>query len=577
MPSLTPSVEAGQEEVPKMSLSPRRLLFSSVFLLVAAFALACSGGGDGDGNGGGTSDPLNPDSSTGSTGGSTASVDADLRLPGGDPITLDPAIAGDAGSAAYIVEIFGGLLTIDQSLQIVPDIAEAMPTETRNPDGTVTYTFKIRRDALFHSDRPVTAQDFKYSLDRTARLGQTQSATAEAYLGDIVGAKDVTRGRADSISGVEVIDSSTLAITIDSPKSYFLAKLTYPTAFVVDQTQVEANPRNWTRKPNGTGPYEMVEWRLNERIILQANDKYHLGAPSVQRVLFQLAGGSTLTQYENGELDAATISVNDIERVQSERDPLNAQYKTGPELSISYIGFNVNVPPFDDPNVRLAFAKAIDKEQIVRVVLLNMLEVANTIMMPGLPGYSADNATDVQSFNVEEAQRLLAESKYGGPDGLGPIVITEIGGGASAGFATQAIIEMWRQNLGVEVSIEQSEAASFFDDLDRGTLQMFDIGWIMDYPDPEDLIDLLFHSTSRQNNTGYANPELDALVEQARTESDPTVRAQLYQEAERLLLQDAPWVPLFYGRDHIVVKPNVQGFEPQAMVIPRLRYVTITN
>ena len=556
-----------------MSLSPRRLLAGLAFLSVTTFVLACGGGDDNGGSATGGSDPLNPDS----TGASSEDVSADLRLPGADPITLDPALAGDAGSATYIVEIFGGLLTIDRNLEIVPDIAEALPTETRNPDGTVTYTFKIRRDALFHNDRPVTAEDFKYSLDRTAQLGQTESATAEAYLGDIVGAKDVTRGRADSISGVEVIDSSTLAITIDSPKSYFLAKLTYPTAFVVDKDQVEANPRNWTRKPNGTGPYEVVEWRLNERIILQANDRYHLGAPAVDRVLFLLAGGSTLTQYENGELDAATISVNDIERVQSERDPLNAEYKTGPELSISYIGYNVNVPPFDDPNVRLAFAKAIDKEQIVRVVLRNMLSVADTIMMPGLPGYSETNATGVQSFDVEEAQRLLAESKYGGPDGLGPIVLTEIGGGASAGFATQAIIEMWRQNLGVEVSIEQSEAASFFDDLDRGTLQMFDIGWIMDYPDPEDIIDLLFHSTSRQNNTNYSNPEFDALVEQARTESDFTKRAELYQEAERILLEEAPWVPLFYGRDHIVVKPYVQGFDPQAIVIPRLRYVTITN
>jgi oligopeptide transport system substrate-binding protein len=206
-----------------------------------------------------------------------------------------------------------------------------------------------------------------------------------------------------------------------------------------------------------------------------------------------------------------------------------------------------------------------------------MLDVADTIMMPGLPGYSEANATGVQDFDPEEAKRLLAESKYGGPDGLGPVVLTEIGGGASAGFATQAIIEMWRQNLGVEVSIEQSEAASFFDDLDRGTLQMFDIGWIMDYPDPEDIIDLLFHSTSRQNNTGYSNPELDRLVEEARVETDMAARAALYQEAERILLQEAPWVPLFYGRDHIVVKPYVQGFDPQAIVIPRLRYVTLTN
>ena len=559
-----------------MSLSPRRLLFGLLVLGITVFALACSGGGDDNGGNGTTNDPLNPGASD-SSGSSNASVDADLRLPGADPITLDPALASDAGSASYIVEIFGGLMTITPDLQIVPDIAEAMPTQTQNPDGTVTYTFKIRQDALFHNDRPVTAEDFKYSLDRAAQLGQTTSATAEAYLGDIVGAKDVTRGRADSISGVEVVDASTLAITIDSPKSYFLAKLTYPTAFVVDKDQVESNPRNWTRKPNGTGPYKMVEWRLNERIILQANDRYHLGAPSVKRVLFQLSGGSTLTQYENGELDAASISVNDIERVQSDRDPLNAEYKTGPELSLSYLGFNVNVPPFDDPKVRLAFAKAIDKDQISRVVLLNMLPVADTIMMPGLPGYLADNGSNPQAFDVDAAKQLLAESKYGGPDGLGPITLTEIGGGASAGFDTQAIVEMWRQNLGVDVTIEQSEAASFFDDLDRGTLQMFEIGWIMDYPDPEDVLDLLFHSGSRQNNTNYSNPDVDKLVEQARSETDPNKRADLYQQAERIILNDAPWVPLFYGRDHLVVKPYVQGYDPTPIVIPRLRYVTINK
>jgi oligopeptide transport system substrate-binding protein len=441
-----------------------------------------------------------------------------------------------------------------------------------SPDGLV-YTFKIRNGAQFHSGKQVTAEDFKFSLDRTAKLGQTTSATAEAYLGDIVGAKDVTRGRAETISGVKVIDARTLEITIDRPKAYFLAKLTYPTAFVVDKQQVESNPRNWTRDPNGTGPYKMGEWRLNERIILEANDKYHLGAPAVKRVLYVLAGGSTLTQYENDELDVAGISPNDIERVLSPRDPLNADYQSGANLSVYYIGFNVSQPPFDDPKVREAFALAINREQIVRVVLKDMLPVANSFMMPGLPGYNQN--AKLPSFDPTAAKAALAASKYRDANGLGQITLTEIGGGANAGITTQAIIEMWRTNLGVEVSIAQSEAASFFDDLDRGRLQMFDIGWIMDYPDPEDIIDLLFHSTSRQNNTKYKNPQFDALVEQARTELDSTKRIQLYQQAEAILLKDLPWIPLYFGRDHFVVKPKVKGFEPLPLVVPMLRYLTI--
>ena len=551
-----------------MTRNPRGFLFSIIFIGVAAFMMAC--GGD-DSGGGGGSDPLNPNGGSGSNPG--AGVDADLRLVGGDPITLDPALAGDEGSATYIVELFGGLVTIDRNLQIVPDLAEAMPQVTTNADGTQTYTFKIRRDAQFHDGRPVTAEDVRYSINRTAKLGQTTSATAEAYLGDIVGARDVTRGRAEEVSGLKVVDSSTISITIDSPKAYFLAKLTYPTAFVVDKQQVEANPRNWTRKPNGTGPFKMVEWRLNERIILEANNRYHLGAPTIGRVLFLLAGGSVLTQYENDELDVAGISTLDIERVQSTRDPLNAEYKTGPNLSVSYIGFNTKTPPFDDPKVRQAFAMSIDRDQIARVVLKNMAPVATGIMMPGLPGYNQQSKA--LAFDPTRAKQLLAESKYGSAAGLGTVTITEIGGGANAGVATQAILEMWRNNLGVEVSIAQTEAASFFDDLDRGRLQMFDIGWIMDYPDPEDIIDLLFHSTSRQNNTGYSNAQVDSLVTQARTEQDSTKRLQLYQQAEQLIIQDAPWIPLFFGRDHYVVKPNVKGYEPLPIVIPRLRYISV--
>lgn len=540
--------------------TPRRFLLSILFLGVAFVALACGGDDDGGSTSGssdnGNDSPASP-------------ANADLRMSGADPITLDPALAGDAGSATYIVEIFGGLVTLDRDLQIIPDLAESWEV---SPDG-LTYTFHIRPDAKFHDGKPVTANDFKYSLDRTAKLGQTVSATAEAYLGDIVGAKDVTRGRADEISGVQVIDARTLEITIDAPKAYFLAKLTYPTAFVVDQQEVESNPRNWTRKPNGTGPYKMAEWRLNERIILEANEDYHLGAPEVDRVLYVLAGGSTLTQYENDELDVAGISVNDIERVLSPRDPLNADYRSGDNLSVSYIGFNVTQPPFDDPNVRRAFAMAINREQIVRVVLKDMLPVANSFMMPGLPGYNAD--AKLPEFDPEGARAALAASKYKDAAGLGDVTLTEVGGGANAGIATQAIIEMWRTNLGVDVSIAQAEAASFYDDLDRGRLQMFDIGWIMDYPDPEDIIDLLFHSTSRQNNTHYSNPEFDGLVEQARTESDPTKRLQLYQDAEQILIQDLPWIPLYFGKDHFVVKPRIKGFDPLPIVIPMLRYLSI--
>src|SRR5262249_7959118 len=154
----------------------------------------------------------------------------------------------------------------------------------------------------------------------------TDSSTADTYLGDIVGAKDMIRGKAKEISGIKVIDDNTLQITIDAPKPYFLAKLTYPTAFVVDKNQIQNDKRNWTRRPNGTGPFKLQEWKIGERVVLVPNERYHGDVkPKVSKVTFNLAGGSSLTQYENGEIDISGIGINDIERIRDKSESLNKE------------------------------------------------------------------------------------------------------------------------------------------------------------------------------------------------------------------------------------------------------------
>ena len=541
-------------------------------LLAVVFVVLLAGGGGGDGDGGGEqAGPSTSPTPADARGGCDAPRGDDLRLLGSEPISLDPALTFTAGDADYVVHIFSGLVKLDANLKVVADLAEGWDV---SPDGTV-YTFRLRRNTLFHDDRPVTAEDVKYSLDRAAKLGQTESIVAESMLGDIVGAKDVTRGRADSISGVKVVNSTTVEITIDAPKAYFLAKLTYPTAFVVQKQQVEANPQGWTRKPIGTGPYKMQRWELGERIILEANEKYFGGAPKVKRVLFYLAGGSSLTQFENCEIDVSGIGLDDLERVQSPRDPLNSQYVTAPSLSISYIGFNTQAAPFDDPKVRLAFAIAINREQISRVVLKDREPLANSIMMPGLPCYNKD--AQMAGFDAQRAKQLLAESKYGSAGGLPKVTLTigSAGGGATVGPYIEALQAMWRENLGVDVEIAQADLASYFSDLDKGRYQMRVDGWIMDYPDPEDLLDILFHSKSRYNQSRYSNPEYDAIIERARTERNESARLKLYQDAEKILLTDLPWIPLNFGKTHLVVSEHIKGYKPFPIVIPFLQNVTI--
>ncbi|MDP3768616.1 MAG: ABC transporter substrate-binding protein, partial [Dehalococcoidia bacterium] len=481
----------------------------------------------------------------GGGGGEPRSAD-ELRLRGPEPLTLDPHITQDADSAVYVVEIFGGLLTLNPDLQLEADLAQEIPSEENggkvvNQDGTVTYTFKLRPDARFHDRKPVTAETVKFSLERAADPA-TQSLVAEFFLGDIVGVKEKLAGDAEEISGVRIVDDSTIEITIERDLPSFLFKLTYPTAFVVDPQQVQTDD-NWTRRPNGTGPYKLEQWRLGERIVLEANNEYHLGAPIVQTVRYLLTG-SAIVLYEADDVDVAGVALDDLERIQDPADPLHSEYHNGTRLAVDYIGFNTNAPPFDDLQVREAFARAIDREQIARVVLQGALPVANSILMPGMDAYDPNAAAP--EFDPELAQQLLADSEYGGPEGLPALTLAQSGAGATTGPATQAVVEMWRDNLGVDVQVEQADASTFFQDVDEGRHQMFLLAWIMDYPDEENLLNIHFDSESPNNDTFYSNPEVDALLREALTETNEQRRVELYQQAEQMILADVPWFPLFF-------------------------------
>jgi oligopeptide transport system substrate-binding protein len=503
-----------------------------------------------------------------SSGGSKAPSGQTLRLPGGDPLTLDPAQVFDTTSADYVVELFGGLVTLDKDLKVIPDIAKSLPDVSS--DGK-TYTFHLRDDVVFSgSNRKVTAQDFKYSMERAADP-KTDSPTADTYLGDIVGAKDMIRGKANSISGIKVIDDSTLQIQIDAPKPYFLQKLTYTTAFVVDKQQIESDPKNWTRHPNGTGPFTLKEWNIGQNVTLVPNSRYHLGVPALKEVDYNLAGGSSLTEYENNEIDVTGVGINDIERMRDQNDPLHKEFHELPALSVGYIAFNTQKPPFDDVKVRQAFSQAIDKDQLINVILKNEADKATGILPPNMPGFSKD--TKGLAYDPAAAKQLLQDSKYAGK--LPPIQLTLSGQGATVDPLTEAIIQMWKTNLGVDVTVQQEETATFFTDAQQGKLQMYTEAWGADYNDPQDFLSVNFLSDSQQNESKYSNPQVDALLRQADTSLDNTKRMDLYHQAEQMIINDAPWIPLTWDKDEFLVKPYVKGYNPPGLVIPLLRFVSI--
>ncbi len=515
------------------------------------------------------------------TPGSVARPDRVERPVGGrlirlfsDPPTLDPHITTDSTSAVIVNEVFGGLVTINPEIEIVPDLAEDWDI---SPDGKV-FTFRLRQDAKFHDGRLVVAEDFRWSLERAADP-LTESPVADLYLADILGVADKLSGKAQSIRGLRVIDDHTLELTIDAPKSYFLAKMTYPTGFVVDRQNVEGNKNDWVFEPNGTGPFRLERYEIGETIILGRNELYHLGPPFLDSVEFILSGGDPMLMYENDEIHLTGLGLADLERVQDPDNPLRAELATAPpSFSVSFIGLNVNEPPFDDPKFRLALNYAVNKKEIATSALSDLVVPAVGVIPPGFPSYNTD--LKGYGYDPEKAKRLLSESRYGADTGSIPRITLSIAGnfGASVGLDMEVMLRSWEETLGVEVEIQQTEWATFLQDLHKRRFQMFAIGWSADYPDPQNFLDILFHSESTNNWGAYSNREVDSLLEKARVEPDQVARFQQYNLIEQLIVDDAPWVPLWHSTERkVLIKPQVKDYFLVPMTIPKLRHVYFSD
>ena len=491
-----------------------------------------------------------------------------------DPPTLDPHITTDSTSAVIVNEVFGGLVTITPDIVIAPDLAEDWDI---SPDGKV-FTFRLRQDAKFHDGRPVVAEDFRWSLERAADP-LTESPVADLYLSDVIGVADKLNGKAETIQGLRVIDERTLELTIDAPKSYFLAKLTYPTAFVVDRKNVDGNKNNWVFEPNGTGPFRLERYDIGETILLGRNENYHLGPPFLDEVEFILSGGDPMLMYENDEIHVTGLGLADLERVQDPSNPLRTELATAPPgFTVSFIGMNLEQPPFDDVKFRQALNYAVNKKEIATTALSDLVVPAIGVIPPGFPSYNPD--LKGYGYDPEKAKRLLSESLYGADPASIPRITLSIAGnfGASVGLDMEVMLRSWQETLGVEVEIQQTEWATFLQDVHQRRFQMFALAWSADYPDPQDFLDIMFHTDSANNWGNYNNREVDSLLEKARVEPDQTARFQQYNLIEQLIVDDAPWVPLWHSTERkVLVKPEVKDYLLLPMTIPKLRHVYITD
>ena len=262
-----------------------------------------------------------------------------------------------------------------------------------------------------------------------------------------------------------------------------------------------------------------------------------------------------------------------IDKVTDERGPFYQDLVVSPELSFFYIGFNASNPPFDDALIRRAFTHAVDKEKLASLVFRDMVEPAGGILPPGMPGYNKN--LEGLGYDAELARELIAASEYGDVASLPPITITTSGQGGAISGDLEAVIYQWQQNLGVEVAVRQLEPERFLYHISEEVDEMFFFGWIADYPHPQDFLDILFHTGAENNNGGYSNLEVDALLDMANVELDSELSLALYQQAEQELVSDAACLPLWFGQNYILVKPYVEGYKLNPIGLPTLNNVSV--
>ena len=513
---------------------------------------------------------LSTKTSSATTSSAATSGSGILTFTNTDPYTLDPAASNEALSSSYITQIFSGLLKLDNNLEPVPDIAASMPTVSTNG---LTYTFHLRTDVKFSDGTPVTANDFQYSWNRAANPA-TNSPTAATYLGDIVGVNDVLAGKATQISGVKVIDNYALQVTINAPESYFFYNFTFPASFVVEKSNVNSGT-NWWKTPIGTGPFTVQEWKQDTDFILARNDLYYGDKAKIAEVDMVLnSTSSDMDLFETGQIDLTSPVTAYYDKIMDQSGPFYQDLSISPSLSVDYIGFNCKEAPFDDANIRKAFSMAINKDTIISLTYRNMAQKAEGILPTGIPGYN-NNLVGLD-FNVSEAQSLIKASKYGSITNLPPITLTIEGEGGSAGQLIQALVYQWKQNLGVDVQVRELNPEVFYAELPQEVDQMYSSGWIADYPYPQDFLDILFSSGSSYNYGGYANTQVDSLIQQANQETDQTRAFTLYQQAEQLMVNDAACLPITFGQNYLLVQPWVKNLSVNALGFMDFSKVTIS-
>jgi len=532
-----------------------------------------------------------------------------------EPQTLDPALEKGQPEYHVTLALYEGLTVYDpKDLSVKPGVAESWEL---NGDGT-EYTFHLR-PAKWSNGDPVSAADFEYSWKRVldpalaseyveqvstylkngkacydgaaadgtlkgwadtrpdqrakdaqALIGLVQRRHGETIQKLLQAEKDeavrgllrqayAESGKRDDITadkvGVRAKDERTLIVTLEAPTAYFLDLAAFFTYFPVHRKTVETYGKEWTRPGNlvGNGPFRMKEWRVKEHIVLEKNPNY-LDAANVSDLKLKFLpienSSTAFNLYEKGRIHWTTEVPRDyIEELLHRPD-----YHTGPFLTTYFYGFNTTKGVTKDKRVRQALARAVDRQKIVKYITRAGEIPAESLVPPGLLGY---DPAKTYPYDPQSAQKLLADAGYPNGKGFPKIEILYNTQDVHKKIAA-AIQEMWRQTLHIDAELRNVEWKIY---LDMQTRMEFDVirrAWIADYNDPNTFLDM-FTSTNGNNNTGFANETYDKLVAAAAKELDPAKRMKLLHDAEAVLMDEMPIVPMYFYVTKNLWRPEVTG------------------
>ncbi|MCC6403836.1 MAG: peptide ABC transporter substrate-binding protein [Fimbriimonadaceae bacterium] len=472
------------------------------------------------------------------------------------PTTMDPHLVQDGDTIDLLQQVYEGLVGWGPENVPVGLVAESWQV---SEDGKV-YTFTLRQGAKFHNGREVTAEDVKWSFDRCTNP-KLASPVADAYFGDIVGVNERVAGKADSVSGIKVIDPTHVEISLKQPTPYFLGKLTYIAGSVLPKGDVPPeSAMTEVGQMVGTGPFKVAEIKPQQLVVLDANADYHGGAPKIARMERPviLDAVTRLNKFKAGEVDLVQLERQDIASLQ--QDPTyKEQLNFFQRPAIWYVAMNrLQYPPFADRRVRQAFAMAINKGFIVEELLGGVNTIANSIVPPGVPGGDRKDAK-VLPYDPAKAKALLAEAGYPGGKGLPPLNIFYREDRPDIKIVAEAVVSQLKANLGVEAKQQAREWGAYLTEYNAKRLPFCHMRWAADYLDPQNFLSHMLATYGPENKMGMNSPAFDALCRQADSTMDMNQRLPLYAQAEDIALQEAVWVPIYFQRDAELISPRVSG------------------